>query len=81
VTSDPISVPIFHQVTASATCPDGDVAIAGGFELLNPDDPMLIGPNVLSSYPSGPSWILTVVNSSFHGILRFRIHVTCAAAP
>ncbi len=72
---------MFQQVTSSESCPNGDVAIAGGFELVTHGGPMLTGPQVLSSYPSGPSWVLTVVNSSFRGPVQFRIHVTCAAAP
>ncbi len=72
---------MFKQVTTSASCPNGDVAIAGGFELVNQSGPMLTSPQVLSSYPSGQSWVLTVVNSSFRGPVQFRIHVTCAAAP
>jgi hypothetical protein len=81
VTSAPIPVALFHQVTASATCPDGDVAIAGGFELMNKGSSLLSGPSVLSSYPSGRSWVLTVENASIRGALQFRIHATCAAAP
>jgi hypothetical protein len=81
VTSDPVSVSLFHQVTASATCPEGDVAIAGGYELVNESSPLLIGPNVLSSYPSGPSWIVTVANEDVRGTVHVRVHATCAAAP
>jgi hypothetical protein len=81
VTSAPIPVALFHQVTASATCPNEDVAIAGGFELMNQGSSLLSGPSVLSSYPSGRSWVLTVENTSVRGALEFRIHATCAAAP
>jgi len=79
ITGDPVAVGPLRQTTATASCPDGDAAIAGGFELMNQSGPVPIGPQVLSSYPSGSSWVLTVSNTGFRGTVYFRIHMTCAA--
>ena len=80
ITGDPVAVAPMRQVTATANCPDGEVAVAGGFELLNQSGPLPLGPQVLANYPSGSSWVVTVSNSGFRGTMHFRIHVTCATA-
>jgi hypothetical protein len=78
ITGNPVAVGALRQVTASVSCPDGDAAIAGGFELVSQNGPVLIAHQVLSSYPSGSSWVMTVSNMGFPGAVHFRIHVTCA---
>jgi hypothetical protein len=80
VTSDAFSVNPVAQQSESARCPAGDAAIAGGYEIITREAPLFLAPQILASYPSGQSWVVTVANINVRGVVRYRIHATCAPA-
>lgn len=76
VVGDAASVAPAHDGTASATCPNGDTATAGGYEVVGSPP---LAPGVLATSGSGRTWTVTVANPNAHTALSFRVHATCAA--
>lgn len=79
VSGDPASVAPFATKTASASCPNGDTAIGGGYETLTRVSFLSVAPDVLSSYSSGQSWVVTVENTGLISSLSFEVDATCAS--
>lgn len=77
IAGDPVSVAPRQQQTATASCPDGDAAIDGGYQLLGAGHRPTPTLQVFSSYPSGRSWVVTVANQDAGGTPSFRVHATC----
>jgi hypothetical protein len=80
VVADRVSVAGLHTKTASATCPNGDVAVGGGYAMDDETRPFFFTPQVLSSYPSGTSWVVTIANTNPFHTLSIRVNATCASA-
>ena len=80
ITGAPHLVRPGHELTATATCPDGDAAVGGGFETLGPALPPTFALEAFASYPSGPSWVVTIADPG-HPVRSFRVDVDCAIVP
>ena len=79
VVGDPVSVAPRHDGTATVTCRDGETATAGGYEVLAPVHPSVRAPEILATYGSGGSWVVTIANPNPRGVLELRVHAACAA--
>jgi hypothetical protein len=67
-----------QEQTATATCPEGETATAGGYELVvAPSTTLAAAPTVLSTVGSGGTWTVTVANLNPVGSVRIRVHATC----
>jgi hypothetical protein len=86
VTGAPVLISPRAQTTGTATCPEGAVALGGGYEVVvqsnakDRDPELSHGPQVLASYPAGQSWVVTLANPDSRYTISLRVHATCATA-
>lgn len=78
VTSDPVTLEHRGDTTGSVACPDGKVAVSGGYEFIGQTQGSNNLPQVTASYPDGEEWIVKVVLQSRGHQPELQVHATCA---